>query len=79
MEIWQGIPPTRVLQIHYNYMDKTEARVAPGSVQLYSKVVLHATSMAACQTNIPQKKRGFLSTTPFIQNFDFLIEEVIWE
>jgi hypothetical protein len=52
--------------------------VAPGCVQLYREVLVHARSRAACQNNIPQKKRGFLSATPFIQKFEFLKEEVIW-
>ena len=40
------------------FIDKTEARVAPGSVQLYSEVVVHARSRAACQNKIPHKKGG---------------------
>jgi hypothetical protein len=32
--------------------------VAPGSVQLYSEVVVHARSRAACKNNIPHKNRG---------------------
>ena len=60
------------------FIDKTEARVAPGSVQLYSEVVLHDRSRSAYKNNIPQK-RAFLSATPLIHKFDFVIEEVIWE
>jgi hypothetical protein len=31
------------------------------------------------KTTFRTQKRGFLSATPFIQQFDFLKEEVIWE
>ena len=42
-------------------------KVVPGSVQLYRGVVYRA----ACQNNIPHKKWGVLSATPFIQKFEF--------
>ena len=47
------------------FVDKYEAMVAPGSVQLYSEVMLQVRSLPE---EYSAQKSGVLSATPFLKN-----------